>query len=111
MTPRPPPATPAFAALLRPDEHYDDAAAASVRRERHRRVLLSALRNEPIDLSHASVRELARLPGIGPRRARQILALRQRGALLRVEDLVKIRGIGPRTVETVRPYVVVSVVT
>ncbi|MER3451513.1 MAG: hypothetical protein C4300_05170 [Thermus sp.] len=43
-----------------------------------------------------------RLPGIGPTLAKRIVDNRP---YQRVEDLLKIRGIGPATLERLRPYV------
>jgi competence ComEA-like helix-hairpin-helix protein len=60
----------------------------------------------PIDLNHASAELLEELPGIGPAKARAILALREeRGGFARVEELEDVRGIGPRTIESLRPLV------
>jgi competence ComEA-like helix-hairpin-helix protein len=62
-----------------------------------------------LDLNRASEAELDRLPGIGPVRARDILAQRGRmGGFRKVDDLLEVRGIGPATLERVRPYVFVS---
>ena len=49
--------------------------------------------------------ELARVPGIGPRRAAAIVAEREaHGPFLRLEDLAaRVPGIGPKTVDRIRP--------
>lgn len=61
---------------------------------------------EPVYINHASVDELRRLPGVGPKRAEAILALRQRlGRFQRVEDLLRIKGIGRGAVKKWRPLV------
>ena len=50
----------------------------------------------PLDLKSATAAELVRLPGIGPSRARDIVAYRERhGSFSRVADLDRIPGIGP----------------
>lgn len=60
----------------------------------------------PVALNRATVAELVELPGIGPSLAARIVADRQaRGPFLRVEDLQRIRGIGPKLVERLRGYV------
>lgn len=62
----------------------------------------------PIDLNRASASELERLPGIGPTRARAIVRWREEhGGFGAVEDLLKVRGIGPATLERLRPLVAV----
>lgn len=62
--------------------------------------------SEPVFLNHASVDELRRLPGVGPKRAEAILVLRQRlGRFQRVEDLLRVKGIGRGTVKKWRPLV------
>lgn len=61
---------------------------------------------EPVFLNHASVDELRRLPGVGPKRAEAILVLRQRlGRFHRVEDLLRVKGIGRGAVKKWRPLV------
>jgi competence protein ComEA len=62
----------------------------------------------PIDLNRASAEELEQLPGIGPVLAARIVELRrQRGRFQSVEELLDVRGIGPKRLEQIRPYVVV----
>jgi competence protein ComEA len=62
-----------------------------------------------LDLNRASAEELSLVPGLRRQVAEGIVAHRQhRGAFLRVEDLDEVRGIGPVTVERLRPYLTVS---
>lgn len=59
-----------------------------------------------IDVNTASADQLQLLPGIGPSRAAAIIESRNtQGPFRTVEDLARVRGIGPATVEGVRPYV------
>ena len=60
-----------------------------------------------IDLNRATVKQLEALPGIGEVRARSIVASRNArgGRFERIEDLLKIDGIGEKTLETIRPYI------
>ena len=65
-----------------------------------------ATTTEPVYLNHASVDELRRLPGVGPKRAEAILVLRQRlGRFQRVEDLLRVKGVGRGAVKKWRPLV------
>ncbi len=67
---------------------------------------------ERIDPNTASWASLARLPGIGPGRAKAIVSYREGLAaqdpsqppFARPADLQKVSGIGPVTVETITPY-------
>ena len=61
------------------------------------------LDQRPPRLEDASPRELRALPGIGETRALAIARARHaQGGLARPEELERIRGIGPATVERVR---------
>ncbi len=63
-----------------------------------------ATAEDPVFLNHAGVEELRRLPGVGPKRAEAIVALRQRmGRFQRVEDLLRVKGIGRTTLRRWRP--------
>lgn len=60
----------------------------------------------PVYINHAGVDELRRLPGVGAKRAEAILALRQRlGRFHRVEDLLRVKGVGRTTLKRWRPLV------
>jgi competence protein ComEA len=61
-------------------------------------------------LNTATAAELCTLPGIGPKRAEQILALREKlgGRFRRLEDLRRVRGIGRKKLEQLRPLVVLD---
>jgi competence protein ComEA len=49
--------------------------------------------------------DLDRLPGIGPVTAKAIVdARRVRGGFWKAEDLLDVKGIGPGTLEKIRPY-------
>jgi competence protein ComEA len=57
-----------------------------------------------IVLNVAGEEDLVKLPGIGPTRARAILALRHRlGRFRAVEDILRVRGIGRKTLRRLRP--------
>ena len=60
---------------------------------------------ETIDPNVAGDEELDRLPGVGPARALQIVQNREENGPFRtVEDLARVRGIGPASVERLRPF-------
>ena len=58
-----------------------------------------------INVNTASQKELESLPGIGPVFAKRIVELRPYGT---VDDLIKVRGIGPSTLEQIRDHVCVK---
>ena len=60
-------------------------------------------------LNLATEVDLVRLPGIGTKRAQAIVALRNRlGRFRRVEDLLRVRGLGPRLLRRLRPHVTID---
>jgi len=60
-------------------------------------------------LNEASAAELDRLPGIGKKRAEDIVALRVRlGGYRRLTDLLRIRGIGTRSLATLKEHLVLD---
>ena len=59
-----------------------------------------------IDLNAATQADLESLPGIGPALARRILDDRERfGPFATVESLTRVKGIGPKTLERLRPLI------
>jgi competence protein ComEA len=62
-----------------------------------------------LDINQASQGDFAQLPGLGPELARRIIAYRNKhGRFQRVEDLLAIRGIGPKKWRALRPYLRVA---
>ncbi len=60
---------------------------------------------ERVVLNQADTAQLQRLPGVGVKRAEAIVELRQRlGRFRRPSDLLRIKGIGPRTLERMLPH-------
>jgi competence protein ComEA len=65
----------------------------------HRKVILNLATEE----------DLRRLSGIGPAKAKAILALRAKlGRFKRVEDLLRVKGIGRKRLARLRPLVVLD---
>ena len=59
----------------------------------------------PIDPNTASIKELMQIPGIGQKTAEAIVAEReQNGPFLFPEDLMAVKGIGPKKLESFLPY-------
>jgi competence protein ComEA len=55
-----------------------------------------------ININVAGVDELVRLPGIGPSRAQAIIAERKKRRFRRVEDIMRVPGIGRKTFSQIR---------
>jgi competence protein ComEA len=68
----------------------------------------AALRGVRINVNVASGADLRRLPQIGAKRSRAILEERARRPFASVEELRRVRGIGPKILRRLRPYVTVS---
>ena len=62
----------------------------------------------PIDVNAADSGTLMRIPGIGPVLSQRIIDERGRKAFATVEELRRVRGIGPKTLDRIRPFVVVA---
>lgn len=59
-----------------------------------------------VNINKAGTAELELLPGIGPALAQRIVEHRAKhGRFRRVEDLEAVKGIGPKTLERLRPFV------
>ena len=62
---------------------------------------------KPVNINTATSEELQQVPGIGPATAEKILQMRKSyGAFKSVDDLLAIRGLGPKRLEKIRKYLV-----
>jgi competence protein ComEA len=60
-------------------------------------------------LNLASVAELRKLPGVGPRRAAQIVELREKlRGFRKLSDLLRVKGIGPKGLHRMLPLLVLN---
>jgi comEA protein len=63
----------------------------------------------PVNINTATSEELQQVPGIGPATAQKILQMRKSyGAFKSVDDLLAIRGLGPKRLEKMRKYLTVG---
>jgi len=77
--------------------------AGAVRLETMDELLVVGL---PIDVNRASAEALQAVPGLGPSRSAAIVSERRTGgAFADVDALSRVRGIGPATVERLRPFI------
>jgi competence protein ComEA len=59
----------------------------------------------PIDINRAGAAALEAVPGLGPSRSAAIVAEREaRGPYADVDALARVRGIGPATIDKLRPF-------
>ena len=94
----------AVAALPTVDAAAPPTPAPTASTPAHATSDVRATPEDPVYLNQASVEQLRRLPGVGPKRAEAILELRQRiGKFQRVEDLMRVKGIGRSTIRKWRP--------
>ncbi len=64
---------------------------------------------QPVNLNTANSEQLQQVPGIGPATADKILQMRKSyGSFKNVNDLMAIRGIGPKRLEKMRKYLTVT---
>jgi len=62
-----------------------------------------------IDVNRASAADLQSVPGIGKSLAERIVDFREKnGPFAKIDDLLKVQGIGEKSLEKLRPYLTVS---
>lgn len=64
-----------------------------------------------VNLNTACLAELLQIPGVGPSKAQAIHAFRERQPFTDTRQLMRIKGIGPRTYRRMAAYVTVSAPT
>lgn len=66
------------------------------------------LAGKVINVNQASLAELQKLPGVGPKISQRIVDERSRKSFASVNDLRRVPGIGAKTLDKLRPYVTVG---
>lgn len=62
-----------------------------------------------LEINTATAADLEALPGIGPVLAQRIIDYRQKhGQFKKIDDLIKVSGIGPKNLEKIKPYLIIS---
>jgi len=83
-----------------------DTAALARHADRSARLAKPLVAGDRIDVNRASAEELARLPRVGPRLAKRIVADREeRGRFATLADLRRVAGIGPVMLSSIGPFV------
>ncbi|WP_439624801.1 ComEA family DNA-binding protein [Gemmata sp.] len=62
----------------------------------------------PVNVNTATAEQLMQLPGIGPVTAQNIVAARAERPFRSAADLDRVKGIGPKTLDKIRPFVAVE---
>lgn len=91
----------AFAFSASPAAHAENAARPSTE-------AATAKNLGVVNINEASAEQLERLPGVGPSRAAAIVNFRKTHPFKRVEDLQRIKGLGKKTWNRLRPLVTLS---
>jgi competence protein ComEA len=60
-----------------------------------------------VNINTASAQELQLLPGIGPAKAQRVIQYRKGHPFRTIEELARVKGIGPKTVRKLRPHLTV----
>ena len=63
----------------------------------------------PVNINTAKMVELKAVYGIGDKTAERIIAYRNNnGLFISINDLIKVKGIGPKKLEKMKPYIVIE---
>ncbi|WP_430509665.1 helix-hairpin-helix domain-containing protein [Gottfriedia solisilvae] len=63
---------------------------------------------ESVDINHATIEELQKIPGIGPSKAKNIIEyIEMNGSFTSIEQLDEVNGIGTKSLEQMRPFILI----
>ena len=63
----------------------------------------------PVDINTADAVSLESIPGIGKSLSQRIIAFREKnGPFQSVDDLLKVQGVGEKSIQKLRPYLTVA---
>lgn len=63
---------------------------------------------DAIDINHATLDELQKIPGIGPSKAKNIVEyIKINGSFTSIEQLDEVNGIGTKSLEQMRPFILI----
>ena len=69
----------------------------------------AASEGRPIDINSADSATLESVPGIGKSLSQRIVAFREKnGPFQSVDDLLKVQGVGEKSIQKLRPYLTVA---
>ncbi len=102
----PPLISPATASQATPTTAPADATAPQATRSPATATPAASPTTAGLNINTATQAQLESLPQVGPATAKAIIAWREtHGAFRTLSDLDKVRGIGPRTIEKLRPLI------
>jgi len=61
-----------------------------------------------VNINTATAAELSLLPGVGPSKAQSIIKYRGKHKFKKVEDILRVKGIGRKSFRAMRPYLAVD---
>ena len=104
--------TPEDLAAARPEELEEMIRSTGFFRNKAKSLLgmATAVSEEHGGQVPADFEAMVKLPGVGDKRAQAIVAMRERlgGRFRRIEDLMRVRGIGFRSIKKLKPLVVLD---
>jgi comEA protein len=83
-------------------ENQDQVLQSADRKSKSQNKLIS---QPSLNINTATINDFTQLPRIGPSIAKRIVAYRaENGPFRSTDELLKVKGIGPKTLERIKPY-------